>query len=98
MIFFRNQISTISSHDHHNTIRCIINEKIRSNFIDFALILTPIQLRIRFIKVINFYLLPLLLKIIDLLLQLHSGLFLLCTLLIDQGMVLLFVPEVEVVV
>lgn len=73
------------------------NEKNLSNFINFTLIFTPIQMRVWFVEEFHLYLLPLSLKITNFLFELHGGILLLI-LLVDGGALLLLVPEIEIVV
>jgi hypothetical protein len=69
-------------------------EKMESYLINFALILTPIQMGLWLIKILNLYLLPLFLKLMNILLEMKGVLFLWYGVM--DGFVL--IPEIKVII
>ena len=68
-----------------------------SKLVNFTFILAPVQMRVGLIKKFDLHLLPLPLKVGNLLLQLHSRLLLLVT-LVNRHPHLLLVAEIKVVI
>lgn len=69
-------------------------EKMESYLINFALILTPIQMGLWLIKILNLYLLPLFLELMNILLEMKGVLFLWYGVM--DGFVL--IPEIKVII